>query len=130
MAESCRIVATTPVQEVDRDQPGPTTRGPSCDEPGPSAPPRPGHRRPRRSGPRPPRGARLPVPNAPRTTRRESAHRGARARTRRTGWLAMSWQEYSLGLVKALALPGVVLILGVLFYRPLRAISRRVQDDL
>jgi hypothetical protein len=42
----------------------------------------------------------------------------------------MSWQEYSLGLVKALALPGVVLILGVLFYRPLRAISRRVQDDL
>jgi hypothetical protein len=42
----------------------------------------------------------------------------------------MSWQEYSLGLVKALALPGVVLILGVLFYRPLRATSRRVQDDL
>jgi len=42
----------------------------------------------------------------------------------------MSWQEYSLGLVEALALPGVVLILGVLFYRPLRAISRRVQDDL
>ena len=42
----------------------------------------------------------------------------------------MSWQEYSLGLVDALALPGVVLILGVLFFRPLRAISRRVQDDL
>jgi hypothetical protein len=42
----------------------------------------------------------------------------------------MSWQEYSLGLIEALALPGVVLILGVLFYRPLRAISRRVQDDL
>jgi hypothetical protein len=42
----------------------------------------------------------------------------------------MSWQEYSLGLVEALALPGVVLLLGVLFYRPLRAISRRVQDDL
>jgi hypothetical protein len=43
---------------------------------------------------------------------------------------AMSWQEYSLGLIEALALPGVVLLLGVLFYRPLRAISRRVQDDL
>ncbi len=42
----------------------------------------------------------------------------------------MSWQEYSLGLVDALALPGVVLILGILFFRPLRAISRRVQDDL
>ena len=42
----------------------------------------------------------------------------------------MSWQEYSLGLIDALALPGVVLILGVLFFRPLRAISRRVQDDL
>jgi hypothetical protein len=42
----------------------------------------------------------------------------------------MSWQEYSLGLIEALALPGVVLILGLLFFRPLRAISRRVQDDL
>jgi hypothetical protein len=42
----------------------------------------------------------------------------------------MSWQEYSLGLIDALALPGVVLILGILFFRPLRAISRRVQDDL
>ena len=42
----------------------------------------------------------------------------------------MSWQEYSLGLVDALAWPGAVLILGMLFYRPLRAISRRVQDDL
>lgn len=42
----------------------------------------------------------------------------------------MSWQEYSIGLIDALALPGVVLILGVLFFRPLRAISRRVQDDL
>jgi hypothetical protein len=42
----------------------------------------------------------------------------------------MSWQEYSLGLIEALALPAVVLVLGVLFYRPLRAISRRVQDDL
>ena len=42
----------------------------------------------------------------------------------------MSWQEYSLGLIDALALPGVVLILGILFFRPLRAVSRRVQDDL
>jgi hypothetical protein len=42
----------------------------------------------------------------------------------------MSWQEYSLRLIDALALPGVVLILGILFFRPLRAISRRVQDDL
>jgi hypothetical protein len=42
----------------------------------------------------------------------------------------MSWQEYSLGLIEALALPAVMLLVGVLFYRPLRAISRRVQDDL